>query len=76
MKAFRQPMRELAGFDDLLAAFSSGTGMIQIRGCIDSQKSHFIDSLTQKCRLRCIVAANDIERVTTNAQYVGASCVA
>ena len=60
MKAFRAPLEELGGFDDLLKAFRRGSGMIQVKGCIDSQKVHFIDGLTQKDALRCIVAPNEL----------------
>ena len=60
MKAFRAPLEELGGFDDLLKEFGRSRGMIQVKGCIDSQKVHFIDGLTQNSHFRCIVAPNDL----------------
>ncbi len=60
MKAFRYPMKELGGFGDLQRALSRNRGMIQVKGCIDSQKAQFIDSLSLSCPMRCIVAANEL----------------
>ena len=60
MRAFRAPMNELGEIDEIRRALRRNTGLIQITGCIDSQKSHLIDTLSADAPLRVIVAANSL----------------
>ncbi len=60
MKAFRTPMHEMEEFEEIRSALKTNVGVLQVTGCIDSQKAHFIDSLSEGVHGRVIVAANDL----------------
>ena len=60
MEAFRAPMRELGEFEEICAALPKNKGMLQVAGCIDSQKAHFISCVSEGWPNRLIVAANDL----------------
>ncbi len=60
MRAFRAPMNELGEFQEIKNAMKRNKGLLQVTGCIDSQKAHLIDSLSAEAPLRLIVAANDL----------------
>ncbi len=62
MEAFRAPMHELGEFEELQARLKKGgiAGMLQVTGCVDSQKAQFIDALCDGQGSRVIVAANDL----------------
>ncbi|MDO4475513.1 MAG: transcription-repair coupling factor [Lachnospiraceae bacterium] len=61
MKAFRAPMRELGEFEQICHALKEGKGLVQISGCIGSQKSQLIDSLGAGAKVRLILAENDLK---------------
>ncbi|HIR75983.1 MAG TPA: transcription-repair coupling factor [Candidatus Choladousia intestinipullorum] len=42
MKAFLSPMQQLGEFEEISRKIAGNRGMIQVTGCIDSQKPHFI----------------------------------
>ncbi len=44
MKAFLTPMQQLGEFEEISRKIAGNRGMIQVTGCIDSQKPHFIYS--------------------------------
>ena len=44
MKAFLTPMQQLGEFEEISRKIAGNRGMLQVTGCIDSQKSHFIYS--------------------------------
>ncbi|MCD7766623.1 MAG: transcription-repair coupling factor, partial [Lachnospiraceae bacterium] len=52
MRAFTAPMRELGEFEEISQRTARNRGLIQVTGCIDSQKSHFVyclaDAFEQK----------------------------
>ena len=60
MRAFRAPMNELGEFQEIRSALRGNRGVLQVTGCIDSQKAHLIDSLSAQENVRLIVAANDL----------------
>ena len=60
MEAFRAPMRELGEFEEIRSSLPKNRGMLQVAGCIDSQKAHFISCLSEGYPNRLIVAANDL----------------
>ncbi len=59
MEAFIQPLREMAEYEDLLASMDGEPGVVQVTGCIDSQKAHLIYGLSQKHRQNLIIAADE-----------------
>ena len=45
MKAFRAPLYELGEVAEIREKMGKARGVIQVTGCIDSQKAHLIDCL-------------------------------
>ena len=72
MKSFFAPMRELGEFQEIRQALerSAGkisqggvknfAGILQVSGCIDSQKAHFMAALAEGFSHRLILAPNDL----------------
>ena len=60
MNAFFAPLKELGEFLEIKRALKDRRGMLQVTGCIDSQKSHFMAALGEGCASKLIVAANDL----------------
>ncbi|MCC8066317.1 MAG: hypothetical protein LIO94_04355, partial [Clostridiales bacterium] len=42
MKAFLAPMQQLGEFEEISRKTAGNRGLLQVTGCIDSQKSHFV----------------------------------
>ena len=42
MNAFLTPMQQLGEFEEISQRLAGNRGMLQVTGCIDSQKPHFI----------------------------------
>ncbi len=59
MEAFIQPLRNMAEYEDLLASLDGEPGVVQVTGCIASQKAHLIYGLSQKKRQNLIIAADE-----------------
>ncbi len=47
MRAFLTPMQQLGEFEEISRKMAGNRGMIQVTGCIDSQKPHFIYSAAE-----------------------------
>ena len=60
MKAFRTPLQELGEIEEIHGRLKKNRGVLQVTGCIDSQKAHFIDYLGADYPYKVIVAANDL----------------
>ncbi|MCD8106281.1 MAG: transcription-repair coupling factor [Lachnospiraceae bacterium] len=70
MKAFTAPMRELGEFEEISKKAARNRGLLQVTGCIDSQKSHFVYSMAeefrqkqaaaQTCPVTLIITYNDL----------------
>lgn len=60
MKAFRAPLCELGEFEEIKSKLVKNKGILQITGCIDSQKAHFMDCLGEEFSHKIIVASNDL----------------
>jgi transcription-repair coupling factor (superfamily II helicase) len=48
MNAFLTPMQQLGEFEEISRKIASNQGMLQVTGCLDSQKPHFIYSAGQQ----------------------------
>ncbi len=59
MKAFIQPLQNLAEFEELGKKLGKRQGIIQISGCMDSQKSHLLHGLSQFSQSQLIITADD-----------------
>ena len=60
MDAFVQPLYELADFDAIIRQLKK-PGIVQVSGCLDSQKAHFTNGLLREFPFRLIVAENDLK---------------
>ena len=60
MKAFRVPLQELGETEQIKDRLKKNRGVLQVTGCIDAQKAHFIDYLGAEYPYKVIVAANDL----------------
>lgn len=60
MDAFVQPLYELADFDEIRKRIQKN-GIVQISGCLDSQKAHFANGLAREFPFRLIIAENDLK---------------
>jgi Transcription-repair coupling factor (superfamily II helicase) len=69
MEALVQPLLGLAEFEDIQKDIRKGAGMIQVAGCVDSQKAHFIYGLTKGCGAKLIIAEDDIKAKALYEDY-------
>ncbi|PXV91103.1 transcription-repair coupling factor [Lachnotalea glycerini] len=61
MNALISPLSQMNEFNEIKTALNKGSGLIQVSGCIDSQKSHFIFALSQGYKNKIIVAGNELK---------------
>ena len=58
MKSFTEPLGRLEEFDKLKEKLTKEKGVMQVSGCIDTQKPHFIYSYVSRAEsagtLRCV----------------------
>lgn len=59
MKAFSQPLQNLAEYEEIKRSLTQGQGIVQISGCMDSQKAHFAYGLGNEGKYCLIIAADD-----------------
>ncbi len=69
MQAFREPMREMEEFDRIKSRLGRSSGLLQVSGCVESQKAQFIDALGHNSRCRVIIAANDLRAREIHENY-------
>lgn len=60
MRAFTAPMGELAEFDEIKKKLAGNRGILQITGCIDSQKPHLVYSAGQSWQYRVVITHSEI----------------
>ena len=60
MKAFVAPMHELGEFEEIRERLAKDKGMLQVTGCIDAQKPHFIYCAGEQFPYRLIVTYSDL----------------
>ena len=46
MKAFLKPLQSLSAYEELRGKLKKNQGVLQLSGCIDSQKAHMARGLT------------------------------
>lgn len=59
MKAFSQPLQNLAEYEEIRKKLSGGKGITQISGCMDSQKAHLAYGFRTVGKHCLIIAADD-----------------
>ncbi|NCB92261.1 MAG: transcription-repair coupling factor [Clostridia bacterium] len=60
MDAFVQPLYNLADFDEIEKQIQK-QGIVQVSGCLDSQKAHFANGLAREFPFRLIIVENDLK---------------
>lgn len=59
MKSFTEPLKELAEFETIQREMKKETGMIQIAGCVNSQKTHMMYALSGDSDKRIIAVSSE-----------------
>lgn len=59
MKAFIQPLQKMAEFEELSGKLGKKQGIVQISGCMDSQKAHLLYGLSPCSQSQLVIAADD-----------------
>ena len=59
MKAFLQPLKNLAEYEEICAAVRTNRGVLQISGCMESQKAHLMYGLSGLFPCRFIIAEDE-----------------
>lgn len=60
MKAFTQPINNLGEFEQITRSLSKTKGMVEVTGCIDSSKSHFIYCAGKQYPCKVIVTYSEL----------------
>ena len=59
MKAFLTPLQGLAEFEQICEKGKKNKGVLQVSGCLESQKAHLIYGLCQLAPFRLILAEDE-----------------
>ena len=59
MNAFTQPLAAMAEFEQIQNCIEKNQGIVQVSGCIESQKAHFIHGLSALAPCRLILAEDE-----------------
>lgn len=59
MQAFVKPLKELAEYEEICKKIKSNQGIVQVSGCMESQKAHLISGLSGFFPCRLIVAEDE-----------------
>ncbi len=60
MRALTAPMHQLEEFEAIVRKMNGNRGVLQVTGCIDSQKSHFISCASENAPFRVIITYSDM----------------
>lgn len=59
MKAFQEPLKKLSAYEEIRGKLKKNRGVLQLSGCIDSQKAHIAWGLTQDFPFRVILTYSE-----------------
>ena len=68
MESMIQPLYGLAEFEKIKRAIKKGQGIVQVTGCVDSQKAHFIYGLAPNSK-KLIIAEDEIKAKALYEDY-------
>ena len=68
MQAFVAPLMELAEYDTIVKK-RKGKGMLQIAGCVTSQKSHMMSALSDGFSRKIIAASSEAKAKQLYEEY-------
>lgn len=69
MQAFLAPLVELAEYEDIFGRRIKDRGILQIAGCVSSQKTHLIYALSDGCYYKIIVFSSDEKAKRAYEEY-------
>ena len=69
MQAFLAPLEELADYQEILRDRRKGTGIVQIAGCVNSQKTHLMYALGDGCEYRVIAFSSEEKAKRAYEEY-------
>lgn len=69
MQALIRPLEELAEFEELQKRKKSSSGMIQISGCVNSQKTHMMYALSDGCHYKVIACSSESKAKQIYEEY-------
>ena len=69
MQAFVGPLRELAEFETIEKTCRKETGILQITGCVTSQKTHFMHALSEYFAKKVIVTSGELRAKQVFEEY-------
>ena len=61
MEAFLSPLKESGEYEKIQAALLKGEGIVELSGCIDSQKLHMIYGLSGGFKRKIIVTFSELK---------------
>ncbi len=61
MRTLISPLEELSEYDEILTGLKKTKGLIQVAGCIDSQKAHIMYGISNGYKKRIIIAGNELK---------------
>jgi transcription-repair coupling factor (superfamily II helicase) len=61
MNALISPLKQMNEFNEIKTALQKESGLVQVSGCIDSQKSHFIYALSEEYKNKIIITGNELK---------------
>ena len=59
MLSFTQPLKGMAEFEEIEKSLEKNQGIVQITGCLESQKAHLIHGLSGKTPMRLVIAGDE-----------------
>ena len=69
MQALTGPLRELAEFEEIQKERMKSTGVLQISGCVDSQKTHMAYALSDGCKYKVIACSSESKARQVYEEY-------
>ncbi len=69
MQALTAPLKELAEFEEIEKIKRQAPGIIQITGCVNSQKSHMMYALSDGCKYKVIVCSSESKAKQVFEEY-------
>lgn len=69
MQALTAPLKELAEYEEIVKSRRQGPGVMQISGCVSSQKSHMMYALGDGCTYKVIACASESKAKQVYEEY-------
>ena len=69
MQAFLAPLSELAEYNEIFSKRKKEKGILQIAGCVNSQKTHLMYALSDGCFYKIIAFSSDEKAKKAYEEY-------